>query len=345
MSTAVLALPLVLLLPHAQDPETMSVHWKDNRTGNVQVMGVEGDKVRLKMFIMGGSTVITSPLADFTPESAFAIELAAAQPATFDAHFALAKKAGELHLVPQAGKQARAAVASLKDDPQAKAKESEVRAWAAGALERVLAEAVAAQNLPAAKHYLKLITTRLADQRSEQQLDALAASVNALEGKQAATKQAERQAKLDAKAKAEVERRLKPIQDKITAADKLLHEAFVKSGNTSAAARSCEKAVESYKASWKATQSLAEQYPDDADLQNEVVAIGEHLHDHAIRAALQAANSLTIQGDYRNAMDWANRILAFEPTNAEAKEMVRTIQLASASASGDWAWGWRTTDR
>jgi hypothetical protein len=39
-------------------------------------------------------------------------------------------------------------------------------------------------------------------------------------------------------------------------------------------------------------------------------------------------------------MDWANRVIAFDPDNAEAKEMVRTIQIAEAAASNQWGWRW-----
>ena len=42
----------------------------------------------------------------------------------------------------------------------------------------------------------------------------------------------------------------------------------------------------------------------------------------------------------KNAMDWTQRILAFDPDNEEAKAMARTITIAEASASDDWGWGW-----
>ena len=39
------------------------------------------------------------------------------------------------------------------------------------------------------------------------------------------------------------------------------------------------------------------------------------------------------------------RVLQFDPDNAEAKQMLDTVQLAEAEASGDWRWGWRIVDR
>ena len=41
-------------------------------------------------------------------------------------------------------------------------------------------------------------------------------------------------------------------------------------------------------------------------------------------------------------MQWVNRVLAFTPDNAEAKAMVRTIQLAEEASGHEWDWGWRT---
>src|SRR4029079_5096213 len=108
----------VAALP-AQDPETFQVRWKDGRTANVQVVKLDGDTARLKLFIMEGSMVVTNKLDDFTPESAFAIELAAAKPNSFEANFALAKKAVEKAMIPQAGARARAAIAAAKDQPDA----------------------------------------------------------------------------------------------------------------------------------------------------------------------------------------------------------------------------------
>src|SRR4026209_2444893 len=104
------ALLSVAALP-AQDPDTFQVRWKDGRTANVQVVGLDGEKARLKLFIMEGSMVVTNKLDDFTAESAFAIEKAAAKPDSFEANFALAKKAVAMGLIPQAGARARAAIA------------------------------------------------------------------------------------------------------------------------------------------------------------------------------------------------------------------------------------------
>jgi tetratricopeptide (TPR) repeat protein len=264
----------------------------------------------------------------------------AKDPHDFDSHFAMAKRAAELGLVPQAGAQARAAIESVKDPGQAEAKRTEVRKWAADALEKMLRDSVAAGRLADAQHYLKLVSTRLADQRSEQQLDELAALVEGLDTSTSEKMQTERQSKMDAKQREAINSQLKPIQKQIETGDKAEREAVAKSRTTVASTKLCEKAIDSYKAAWKSLQALVEKYQDDTDLSHAAEKMGEHIHDQAIRAGLHAANMLTVQSDYKGALDWTARILAFDPDNAEAKEMMKTIQIAQAAASNQWGWGW-----
>jgi hypothetical protein len=335
LSTPVLA--LLTLIPQGQQPKTISVEYASGRTSRIQVIELKGEKVHFKVVVMGGSMELTRKLSDFKPASAFAIEVEGAGPNSFDDHFRLAKKAGRLRLLVPAGSQARAAVRCAGSD---KAKVTFVRAWAAGALEEMLKESVAAGDLNDANHYLKLLTTRLADQRSEEQLDSYASLVGGLKLKVREKRLAGRQAKLDAKAKEAIQRRLKPIYANIEKGDKTQRQALAKSRNTSQSARLSESAIKSYKAAWKAAESLGKKNKGDAELGAELESIADRLHSNAIDAALHAANMLTVQSDYKGALEWTSKILAFDPGNAEAKAMVRTIQIASAAASSQWGWGW-----
>ena len=338
MKTALLLPVLLLLLP--QDPKTIALTYKSGDSVNAQVLELQGEDVKLKVFVLGGYMQVKRKLADFAPASMFAIELEGKRPEGFEAHFAMAKRAAELGLVPAAGSQARAAVEAVKDKADEKQKRAEVRAWAADALEKLLKDAVGDGRLADAQNYLKLLSTRLSDQRTEEQIDGLEALVDGLESSNRQKQDAARQARLDAKTRAAIDQKLQPIQKKIDDGDKSQRDAVCKSRNTTTSANLCEKAVDSYKAAWKALQALVEKFPDDAELARAAESMGKHLHDNAIRAALHAANMLTVQSDYKGAMDWANRILTYEPDNAEAKEMMRTIQLAEAAASSQWGWRW-----
>ncbi len=343
MKIAVLSSLFLLASLPAQDSQAVSLLTTTGDTVRAQVLGVESGVAQLRVFVLGGEMTVKRKLSDFTPESGFTIEELAAKPEGYDAHFSLAKRAGDLRLIGPAGSHARAAVKSVEGAADAESKTNTVRGWAAGMLETITMEAVGRGDLRNAQHYLKLLTTRLPDQRTEEQLEALAAAVDGVKESMEAKQATDRQAKLDAKQRADLDRRMKPIMDRIRQGDRLLRDAIKKANNPSQSARLAEQAIASYKASWKGTQELAEKNADDTDFMAEVQSLTQHMHDEAIRAALHIANVLTIRSDYIGGMEWANKVLAFDPGNAEAKEMVRTIQIAAASASSDWGWGWRTT--
>jgi tetratricopeptide (TPR) repeat protein len=309
----------------------------------VQVLGMKDNLAELKVIGLGGEATIKRDINDFRPESAFAIERRAIDPKTFEQHFALAKQAALLDLLPQAGLQARSAIKAAGTGPDAEAKKKEVRAWAADALERMIGSAVEAGDLDRATDCLAILTTKLADERTDDQLAKLTASVESLRDQSDAKKADAAAAKLDTKRKADLQKALQPIRDQMAKGDKTLSEAIAKTKSTSTSARLCESAVDSYKSAWKQAQELTQKSPDDAALQQQLGPVVDRLVDQALRAALHAANVLTLQGDYRGATEWVNRILAFDPDNQAAKDMQQTIIMASAASSDkdDYRFGWR----
>lgn len=350
VKTALFLMSLFVLAPDAaeapQDPKTLTLTTNDGETVKAQVLAITGDSAKLKVSVLGGTMTVTRKLADFAPLSVFRIEQVARPANDYDSHFALAQRAGELGLLPQAGAELRAAVASIADPAERTAKTQVARAWAADALETMTRQAVADGRLPDARHTLKLLSTRMADQRSESQLDALAGEVQALADRLEAERDQARQAKHDAQAMAKVAKTLDEVRGHIAKGDKLSREAIGKSRSTTQSANLCEKAVDAYRAGGKKLKEVLDLAAEDPVLAKEAGELSQRLHDHGIRAALHAANVLTVQSDYKGAMDWANRVIAFDPDNEEAKEMVKTIQMAEAAASNDWHWRWhRVGDR
>ena len=326
-------------------PTTMELERTDGETMTGSLVSLENGKVKLKVAILGGSMVVTNDFDDFEPKSKFRIEMAAKPPTDFEGHLAMAQKAAELGLRERAGDQARAAIKKAKGLPDEKEKTNQVRAWAAGAVEKMVKDAVADGKLPEARRCLQVLSTRLADQRTEEQIDAIAAIVEGLDSKVQADAAAKRQKKLDEQQRAAIDQKLKPITADVEKGTKSFKEAVRKSRQTAASTKLCESAIDSYKKAHKALQTLVEKNPDDVPLALAANSLGREMHDNAIRAGLHAANMRTIQGDFKDAYDWTNRVLAFDPDNAEAKEMLRTIALAEAdSADWIWGWGWRVVD-
>jgi len=326
----------------ADGPKRITVETLDGKVMQVEVLGIEGKRARLKMFIFDGEATLLRNLSEYTPESAFLIERAAANPVSFEDHFALAKRAGELSLIPQAGSSARLAVKVAATGADGEAKKKQVQAWAADVLERVIGEAVAAGDLDRASDCLDLLTTRLPEQRTEEQLEKIAESVAVLREGVESKEAAEREAKLDEKAKADLAKKLEPIKKKSASGDKKLTKALAQSSSTAASARGCDSAVDDYKAAWKLTQELLKAHADDEAVQTSLAPIADHLVASALRAAMHAASVLTLQSDFKNAMEWVDRVLKFDPGNSEATAMKATIEAASAEAADrdDYRYAW-----
>jgi hypothetical protein len=339
-----LALSLFLLCPTgrltAQDLPKLYLVTVDGRQEQVQPLSLDGDKVRYKVFVLGGEMTTTRRLTDFTPESAFAFEAAVTAPKSFAQHFALAKKAATMGLLPQAGTQARAAIGLAKGTLDEAANVGAVRTWGADIVEAKCKEAIAQKDVKSAQRALGILTSRLSDQRTDEQLAALSTAVEALELAASDAKETARQQKLDSKARESLQRKLKPIRDKVAQGDKLQSQAFAKSRNTSQSAKMCEQSIEAYKSGWKGLEDLTKQLETDAELASEASELASRIHDNGIRSALHAANMLTVQSDFKGALDWTNRILKFDPKNEDAKAMMQTIQLAEADASESWRWNW-----
>jgi len=333
-----------LAVASAQQSKHLYLSKADGSNVSGSLVSLKGDEVVLQTKVLGGAHTATYHLADFSPASSWRLQKAANPPSDFDGHFALAKKAAELGLETQAGNEARAALKTVKGTDHYDADRKKVHAWAADALESMVDRSIESGDLKAAQHYLHLLTTRMADVRTEDQLHAIAARVEAVEDAKKAKKRNAREQRMNKKEQETVARHLKPIQDEVERADKKYKEAVRKSQSTTQSSHLCEDAIKRYKSAWKALQKLLKEHPTDKHLAMVGADLSHHIHDNAIRAALHAASVLTTQSDYKNAMKWTRKILEFEPDNADAKRMVNTIQQAEASASGSWRWGWRVTD-
>ena len=98
-------LPLATLLLcslaslRAQAPAKISIETVDGRVEQVEPIAVESGNARYKAFVLGGEMTTTRKLSDLTPESAFAFEVAVANPKTSAACFEFAKKAASMRLM------------------------------------------------------------------------------------------------------------------------------------------------------------------------------------------------------------------------------------------------------
>jgi tetratricopeptide (TPR) repeat protein len=343
MKTALLLLTSLFAFQNPQSPGRIEVTRTDGETMTGTLLSLKDGKAKLQVSILGGTMVVTHPVSDFEPASILRMELTANPPSGYDAHFAMAKRAADLGLRTRAGDQARAAVAAAKGAADFEQKQKAVRAWAADALEMMVRDAVAAGQHAEARRCLELLTTRMTDQRNEEQLDAIAASVEGLETKQREDQAAKRQAKLDAQQREKVDGKLKPILANVEKGNKAYGQG-VRKNTTVASTKLCEEAVEHFKKAYHALNTLVEKNPDDEHLAAAAASIGKEIHDNGIRAALHAANMLCTQSDFKKAAEWTQKVINFDPDNEEAKEMARVVAAAAADAGEEWRWGWTIGD-
>ncbi|MEZ6036635.1 MAG: hypothetical protein R3F29_04090 [Planctomycetota bacterium] len=338
------ALSLFLLSPQAPQtpphPEPLTLAYHNGETCKARVLGLEAGAVRLEVSLLGGELQVTRHLGDFTPASAFAIEKSAHPPHDFASHFALAERAAGLGLIEEAGAEARAALEALPETSTADDRREQVRNWGSRTLVRLFDRAIAAGRADEARHCLTLLSTRMADRLTDEELESMVVKLDELEGGSALVEHAALHAEHAAREHARIEQHLEPIRKKVATGDELLKEAVRKSRSTVAATHACERAVDAYQKAFDQLAALSHQHPDDGELERAAEHLGKHLHDATIRADLFAANMLTVQSDYRGAVGWANRVLLLEPGNKEAHDMLHTIEVAQAAASGIWRWGW-----
>jgi tetratricopeptide (TPR) repeat protein len=330
---------LALALPVQQEKPT-SFMLKSKEVLNGSIVAVQGEKVRLQIAVMGGTAEITRNLSDFTPTSAYLIRASQIKADSFADHFELAKFCVANGVVKLAGKECRAArdIAEKANDGGAQRKQ--LASWVADTLESLFKKAVADGDRTEAQRLLTLLNTHVPDERTDAQREALADMLEAAEQKVVEDRKKERAAKASAAEQKDRDKKLDAIYKQIETGEKSQRDATANSGKTGQATNKYETAFNSYKSAWQAAQALLKANKDEDWVKEAVGDIGQRLHKNAVATCLGAASALTVQSDYRNALEWANKILTFDPDNGEAKDMIRHIQLCQASASGGWGLGW-----
>ena len=338
MAHALLA-SLLLFGSGYQDPaEPSAFTLKTRETITGRLLGVEGDKALIKVSIMDGSATIRRRLADFTPESEFRIRMQATPPKSFEDHMKMAQTAIELGIPPQAGELAGRA-RKLAEADESGAQKKRLDAWAATTLETLFTEAIRQGDVVGARHYLKLLATRVPEERSEDQLGKMFDDLATAEMKRRTAARTEAAPTEAAAGRAETDQLWEPVLKRVKQADKLVREGLRNSRRTVQATRSYEQAIEHYRAAWGEVQAILKEHGNDATVQEDAAHLGERIRDSGVQAALHAGNALAVQGDYRSALEWANKVLSIDPANRDAKSLIHTIQIAQTQGWG-WGSGW-----
>ena len=129
----------------------------------------------------------------------------------------------------------------------------------------------------------------------------------------------------------------KPVLHLVEQGDKFQRDGLQNARHTVRARKSHDAALAKYAAASRRLEAVLDRRGDDAETRAEAQRIARRIADSSTAATLHAANALTVQTNYRAALDRAGSVLANDPDNEDAKALIRTIQLAQASS---WGWGW-----
>jgi hypothetical protein len=319
-------------------PARILVGFTDGRTAVVSLVERTGESFRLRSKLFDGHVEFVASLDDFTPGSRYRLLLADRQPSTHAEHLELAKRVASWRLIEPTAHHLREAIASASGEDAA-TQQAAVRTWAIDWIESIVRESLTAGDIAEADRRLEMMCSRLADGCAEERVEQLASDIDAARTARESARAKQRQQRLAEQARVEIERRMQPIMRRIETGDARMREAMRNSRRTVQTTKLAEQAVEQWRAAWDAARQLQSRFPDDAALATEIAALGEDLRARSVRASLHAANALTIQSDFRSALEWVDRVAAIDPDNADVREMRRTIQFASAAAGG-WGWGW-----
>lgn len=337
---ATLALSLVFLLqsqPAESDLQTLVL--KNGQVVRAQVLSLEGDRVKLKLPLLGGTADTERSLSDFEPASAAEILSRTASATSFEDQLRVAKFAAEHGLLKSMGRHAFAAKQLAEKHEHAKELVPQVTNWAADALEQLYRQALARRDFDTARHLLKVLLTHLPDERTDAQKDVLLqqlveAQRRADEEYNVGTPKSE-QTREEVAGKADVARLLDPVVKLLDDAQKLNREGLLQSNKPTQARKKFDESIAKYTAAWQLLQKVLGT-ATDAQIRSQAWRIAEDIQGRAIESMLNAAHMLTARSDYNGATEYVGKVLAMDSENQEAKELRRTIELASSG----WGWGW-----
>ena len=122
--------------------------------------------------------------------------------------------------------------------------------------------------------------------------------------------------------------------------DELVQKGLLDMRHTVRARRSYDAALAQYAAASHALRTVRLTRPDDRAVHAKADRIAARIKERSVTALLHSADALIVQTSYRSALARGGQVLALDPDNADAKSLIRMIQLAQSAGCG-FGWGAR----
>ena len=333
MKTAILALTLLAVFGSG-DPVTLVLKGGDHL--RAEVLEQKENRVHLRVPTQWGHYSVWRDLDDFQPHSAYRAlaELAAQDNA--DDRLRLARFAASHDLVYVAQRELRLARQLAGDESLHQDLERDIAARGARALEKLFRSALKRGDLRKAKRLLNELIIRYPDSNQAAHKEGLRVEYEQAEKAAADERRRASLARKQAQLERHREAKLRPIRGRLERAVRDNRQGLLSSKSFSKAHGLFQRAIHGFEAVTKDADKLLKNKTNDVAFVREVSELRQRAVAATQEALLNAASVCLVRGQFARALGHANRVLALDPENGNARAMRARIETA-ANESG---WGW-----
>ena len=342
LASATLGLVSATNLPvvHAPAPATQEDHSADVRryvmTGGksvrASVIAIDGDRVRLKVMVAGGSGEAWYDLSAFDDKSQVELRRHALASDDYQGMLDLSVFAFNKGLVDAARKELRFMAHSAK--VAGKPLSTELKSAALDLTNQIIISLCEAGKVGDARTGVRSLLTKrgsdMTDAQRKQLMDSLDQGIAA----QKAAGKAKKEARKDARLAADMERQVAPIRKAVKDGEGYRRKGLLESKNQAKSRRDLKNAVAYFDRARKSIAKMANAGRKDEALGKELLSLSKEATTGWHDCLLSLASLSLTTGQFNDATASVNTVLADFPKDKEALAMRGRID----SASNDWGW-------
>jgi len=338
LGTAVLSLSAIVPALRSQDeppePRKVTYELKDGKHVRGVVVDAEGDRIRMKVSLSGGSSTRWFDLADFELKSQVRVQRDQVAEGDLLGQLGVAEFANSHGLIEMSRTELRRCAHMLKLAPEPRPEGFESRALK---LTLQLLEGLATRgDISEARHAVTSLLVRYEDSLSEDEKNQLIQAVEGGVQRHKSKLSAARNAKETAQDAAKREKHLKGVRSDLEKGEKRRRKGLLGSRKYTSASRDLHAAVKLFESALKDTEKLSKKFSDDAFLVAELKVLGDEARTQVQDCLLSSASLELARGSFNRSMEDVNRIIADDPKHKQALAMRQRIEVAQS----DWGWGW-----
>ncbi len=296
------------------------------------ILESEGDRVRLKLKILGGSSERWYEISHFQPKSQVRLKHEMVADGDVLAQLAVAEFAADLGLYDQARVELKRCAYMAKESEAPQSEQFKDRAVALTV--KLLQDHCNRGEIAAARAGVTRILAKHGEALTQEQQSLLLHTVEFGAEKHQAAKDAKRRSKEDAKLTAEREKKLAPIHKHIDQGKALRRSGLLKSRQYGAARRELSRAIDHFDDALEEIEKIRKDHPDDPVMSAELDAAFEEAKGMWQDTLLSRSSLALANGQFNDAMEGVNTILADSPHQEQALAMRGRIEVAQ----NDWGW-------